>query len=237
MHQPQNVTQSRLVSVRTMDMLVALLFLGASLVVIIDSLRLGIAWKGSEGPAAGYFPFRIAVVMALASLANLVRALIDAPSGTKTFVTKDGFAKVLLIVVPLLLYVLAIGGLDTPSFSVLGIKVPALQVPALGIYLSSVIYVACFMTFIGGYRADKAIAVGVSMAIALFLLFERKFLVLLPRASWPFDSAEVPIEWAAWAVDVVVVIPAGIALFWLVTAIKIIISSSRDAIRWLLSLL
>ena len=78
----------RLISTRTMDIVVALLMLAAAAVVISDSLRLGMGWQENEGPRAGYFPFYIGLILAVSSAVNLVRALIDRRGGTKTFTTK-----------------------------------------------------------------------------------------------------------------------------------------------------
>ena len=46
-----------------------------------DSLRLGVGWRESEGPTAGYFPFYIGLFLAVASVVNLVRAWFDRAPG------------------------------------------------------------------------------------------------------------------------------------------------------------
>ena len=55
-----------------MEIVVALLLLGVCAIVIFDSTRLGFNWREGEGPAPGYFPFYIAVILGIASLINLV---------------------------------------------------------------------------------------------------------------------------------------------------------------------
>ena len=62
---------AKLVSIRTMDIAVAIALLVAAGIVIIDSVRLGVGWREAEGPTSGYFPFYIGVLLALASLVNL----------------------------------------------------------------------------------------------------------------------------------------------------------------------
>ena len=47
---------------RWMELLVAACFLGVSLLVITDSLRVGNAW-GTDGPEPGYFPFYIGCLL------------------------------------------------------------------------------------------------------------------------------------------------------------------------------
>ena len=59
---------------RVMDVVVALLLLAVCAIVIFDSTRLGFSWREGEGPAPGYFPFYIAVILGIASLVNLVSA-------------------------------------------------------------------------------------------------------------------------------------------------------------------
>ena len=53
-----------LVSIRTMDVVVAIALLAVAGIVIGDSLRLGVGWQETEGPTAGYFPFYIALILA-----------------------------------------------------------------------------------------------------------------------------------------------------------------------------
>ena len=76
-----------LVTNRTMEIAVALFLLFASAIVIMDSARLGFSWVENEGPASGYFPFYIAVLMAFASFVTLLRAVL-APGdvGSESFV-------------------------------------------------------------------------------------------------------------------------------------------------------
>ena len=48
-----------LVSIRTMEIVVAALFLLGSVIVVQDALRVGVGWAENEGPRAGYFPFYV----------------------------------------------------------------------------------------------------------------------------------------------------------------------------------
>ena len=92
MHQDESSTdEPTLVSNRTLETVVALLFLVAAAIVVYDSNRIGFGWQ-AEGPAAGFFPFWIAVGMAIASLINLAQALYDREYGEEAFVTGPAFA-------------------------------------------------------------------------------------------------------------------------------------------------
>lgn len=151
----------RLVSTRTMEIVVALLFLVVSGIVITDSIRLGMRWNEIEGPGAGYFPFYIGVMIAISSIVTLVRALIDRGSGSKTFVTTPAFRQVLAVLIPLVVYVVCVG--------------------VFGIYVSSAVYIALFMWYFGRYALPKGLAIGVIVSLALFMMFEVWFLVPLPK--------------------------------------------------------
>jgi putative tricarboxylic transport membrane protein len=157
----ENETEGkRLVSNQTMEIVIAILFLTASAIVITDALRLGISWN-FDGPAAGYFPFYIAVVMALASLVNLFQAFSNKESRQETFVTVDAVGKVLLVLVPL------------------GIYIAAIQF--IGIYVASAVYIALFMWWFGRYPSYIAAVVGLGVAFFLFMMFEVWFLTPLPK--------------------------------------------------------
>ena len=63
------------VSTRTMEIVVAVLFLVVGAIVMMDSLRIGAGWIDPDGPQAGYFPMRMGVIMSLASVVVLVQAV------------------------------------------------------------------------------------------------------------------------------------------------------------------
>jgi hypothetical protein len=156
----------RLVSNQTMEIVTSILFLTASAIVITDALRLGISWN-FDGPAAGYFPFYIAVVMGISSLINMFQAFSNKETGQETFVTREAFGKVLLVLVPLAIYVFAVG--------------------YIGIYVASAIYITVFMWWFGGYAIWKSVPVGFGISFMLFMLFEVWFLTPLPKG--PLEAA------------------------------------------------
>lgn len=156
-----------LVSYRAVDIGVALLFLVASAIVIADSVRLGFNWRPNEGPAPGYFPFYIAVVMAVASLVNLVRALPAHAAGDKLMTSVPGFLRMCAIFVPAVVFVFAIA--------------------FIGIYISAAIYIAAFMVFVGRFAIWKALAVAFGVSFISFMMFEVWFLVPLPKG--PVEAA------------------------------------------------
>lgn len=156
-----NTEETPLVSHRSMEIATALFFLLASAIVMFDSWRLGVGWKESEGPAAGYFPFYIGVFMALASLVVLFQGVVKRVGEGKTFVTREGFTSIILVLIPLIIYVGTIG--------------------YIGIYVASAVYIALFMWHFGKYSIFKGLAVGIGVSLALFAMFEIWFLVPLPK--------------------------------------------------------
>jgi hypothetical protein len=178
-----------------MDIVVALLFLLGSGIVLYDSVRLGFGWLEGEGPASGYFPFYIGLIMAVASAINLVRAVLrEEPGGEGIFVSVPAFRRVLTVLLPTLLYVALIGGfssgwvLTIPQqvAAVVGVSAQApidiaLGIPRLGIYVASAIFIFGFMVFVGRENLLKTLGVAIVVPVALFFMFEKWFLVPLPK--------------------------------------------------------
>ena len=133
----------------------------AAAVVIIDSLRVGATW-GPDGPKAGYFPFYIGCILAIAGAGIAVQALRRWKSlCAETFVTRAELKPVLTMLWPTIVYVALI--------------------VVLGIYVASAIYIGIFMLWQGKYKWPSALAVSLGVPIAMFLMFEIWFLVPLPK--------------------------------------------------------
>ena len=156
-----------LASYRTLDIAVAIFFLVVCAIVMVDSLRIGIAWKPNEGPQPGLFPFYIVVAMGIASLVNLARALPHTEEGAETAVNSVGLGRMAAIFVPAVVFVLA--------------------THFIGIYVSATIYIGAFMVFFGKFPLWKAAAVSLGIAIVNFMMFEVWFLVPLPKG--PLEAA------------------------------------------------
>ncbi len=154
-------SSSRLISVRGMEIAVALVLMAIAGVVIADSLRLGVNWRPVEGPAAGYFPFYIGLILAISSAVTMVKALVDKPAAGQTFVTRQAFSQVMAVLLPMILYIFVL------SF--------------VGIYVASAIYIALFMWHFGKYPLIKGASIGVAISLSLFVMFEIWFLVPLPK--------------------------------------------------------
>jgi hypothetical protein len=134
-------------------------FIAVGGLAIADSLRLGAGW-GSMGPEAGYFPFLIGAALIGAALVNLAGA-IRGRAQADTFVTHSQAKSVAILAVPTLVYVVAI--------------------PWLGIYLASALLAFGFLRFLGDASTLKAALSGATIAVVCFVLFDKWFLVSLPK--------------------------------------------------------
>ena len=130
-------------------------------IVIVDSVRLGFGWQEVHGPRPGYFPFYIGLIMCVASLVNAARALMVRGADNKTFVAVGQLKLVLSVLVPTMLY--------------------ALLVTWIGIYISSILFIAFFMRWLGKYPWWKVIGVSLGTAVVIYLVFEKWFKVPLPK--------------------------------------------------------
>lgn len=148
------------VSTRTMEIVVAVIFLVVGGIVMMDSLRIGAGWVDPDGPQAGYFPMRMGAIMSLASVVVLVQAVLARGSGS-AFVNRHALKQVLLVLLPAAVYVGA--------------------VTVVGMYVSSAIYIAAFMMYMGGYKWHMSAAIGLTVVLVLFFMFEIWFLVPLPK--------------------------------------------------------
>jgi len=159
-----NTNQDSVISVRAMDIITSLLFLALGLTVMVGSLKLGASW-GADGPEAGYFPFYISLIIMLSSTVTLYQAaIVNKNKKAESFVEREPFKQVMAVLLPAIVFVLG--------------------VQLIGIYVSSALYIAIFMVWLGKYPIWKAIAVSVGVSAALYLMFEFWFQVPLPHGSW-----------------------------------------------------
>lgn len=147
------------VSARGPELFVAALLAGIALLVITDSLRVGAGWA-DDGPRAGYFPFYIGLALLGASLWIALKQLLNWRR-LERFATREEAGRVLSVLGPMLMYVALIR--------------------VLGIYVASALLIAWFMTRHGRHGLPVRIAVPLGVPLVFFLVFERWFLVPLPK--------------------------------------------------------
>jgi putative tricarboxylic transport membrane protein len=154
------------VSTRVMELVIAGLFMAAGAVVMWDNWHTGARWA-EDGPQAGYFPFRVGFIMFVASGVTFVTNLIARTPDASNFVERSQLKLVLRVLVPTIVFVVL--------------------VQPLGIYVAAAIFIAFFMAWLGKYPAYKIAPVALLVPLALFLMFERWFLVPLPKG--PLEAA------------------------------------------------
>ena len=133
-------------------------------VVVLQSSRaLGSGWT-SDGPGSGYFPFYIGVILCISGAGILVQALLGKNKNTEVFVNSEQLKRVLSVLLPALVYVLA--------------------VQFIGLYLASAVYIALFMIVLGKYARIKSIITALTVNVLFFLMFEVWFKVPLFKGKF-----------------------------------------------------
>ena len=143
---------------RTADLTTAGVLLAGALLVIWDSLRLGIGW-GTDGPKSGFFPFWLAVVMITALVVIDAQAL--RRSDHVPFITRAQLRPVLKTLLPAVGYVVIM--------------------PWIGLYVASAAYMGLYMRWIGRYEWPFVLALSVGFPLVTFVVFEKWFLVPMPK--------------------------------------------------------
>jgi hypothetical protein len=143
------------------EVVVGGLFLALGLLVIADSLRLGTGWEEPYGPRPGYFPFYVGLIIAVSAAVNIARALLVARDKNKTFVQVGQLKLVLAVLVPTAIY--------------------AAAVTWLGIFVTSALFIAFFMRWLGKYAWWKVVLVSIGSVVAFYFIFDAWFQVPLPK--------------------------------------------------------
>jgi hypothetical protein len=143
---------------RSVEIGVAIATAVFGLIVISGSYRVGFTW-GPDGPRTGFFPFYIGVIIVVASLVNLVQAIMRERG--RLFAEWGQLRQVLFVVIPSAIYVAL--------------------VPWLGLYVASALLIGFFMRWIGRYGWPMVLTIGIGVPVAAFLMFEKWFLVPLPK--------------------------------------------------------
>jgi hypothetical protein len=142
------------------EVALATFLLALSVLVITDSLRVGIGWA-DDGPRSGYFPFYIGLLLAASSGWVLIGQLLRWNADRSEFATRQQFGLVVSVLIPIVIYIGAIA--------------------LLGIYLASALLIGYFMFRHGKYKAKVALPVAIGVPLVFFAVFEKWFLVPLPK--------------------------------------------------------
>jgi putative tricarboxylic transport membrane protein len=146
---------------RWVELVFGLLIAFGGGVVIYDSVRIGAQW-GIEGPQAGYFPWLTGSALALAGVWISASTLWRWKQlRGEVFVTWAKLKPVLAMLLPTIAFVILIR--------------------LLGIYVASALFISAFMMWQGHYKLLPTLGVSLGVPLVVFLLFEKWFLVPLPK--------------------------------------------------------
>jgi putative tricarboxylic transport membrane protein len=150
---------------QAVEVIVAVCLFLVGSVMMMDGQRIGMGWA-SDGPMAGYFPFRTGAIISISSVVVLLKALFGKDRHRELFVSWDCFKQVLCVLIPAFLYVLV--------------------TQFIGIYVASAVFIGGFMRAMAGFNWLKIIVVSVCITVTLFWMFEIQFMVPLPKG--PLES-------------------------------------------------
>jgi hypothetical protein len=143
---------------RAANIVTASLLLALGGLVLLDSVRMGSRW-GQDGPQSGFVPFWLAAILVVACAVNIAQAAFRPSEGP--FVGPGRLAPVLKVLLP------AVGLVVLAAY--------------LGLYVASAIYMALYMRWVGRYSWAASIGLPFAILLLTFVVFERWFLVPLPK--------------------------------------------------------
>ena len=139
-------------------------------VIIKGALEFNIGW-GDIGPEAGYFPFRVGTLIILASVVNLVRAVLRRKElAAEVFLTREQTRHVVAFAVPVI--------------ALVGVTI------GIGIYVAAALYLVFTVGYVARHRSWVTIAISVGTPLIIFVLFEYVFLT--PLLKGPLEN------WLGW---------------------------------------
>ena len=127
-------------------------------IVLFDAVRLGFGW-GPDGPRSGFFPFWLALIMVI--VCGVIFAQAYFGEREKRFVSREQFGPVLKVLWP-----------ATAAIALMHV---------IGLYVASALYMGFYMRWIGRHSWSTVCLVALGISIGSFLIFEKWFLVPMPK--------------------------------------------------------
>jgi hypothetical protein len=151
-------------TVRTAELVMAVLMALLSITFMIKSAELNIGWVPERGPGSGAWPFWLSTGMLLCCIATIVRWFTRATPesrSTESFIASTPLTMVVLTV-------LALAGL-------------LLLTPWISIYLALMLFLVFYLKVMGGHGWPSTIAITIAMPVVVFCLFEWALTISLPK--------------------------------------------------------
>ncbi|MEY2952667.1 MAG: hypothetical protein RLZZ401_754, partial [Pseudomonadota bacterium] len=111
-----------------------------------------------------YFPFYVGVILCISGVGTTYQALFGKNKNTEIFVDNEQLKRVLSVLVPAVVYVLA--------------------VQFLGLYVASAVYIALFMVILGKFSPVKSVFTALAVNTLFFFMFEVWFKVPLFKGQF-----------------------------------------------------
>ena len=143
---------------RAADLTTAVVLMAGGVLVIWDSLRLGVGW-GTDGPKSGFFRFWLGLILIVTCLVISMQAIRRADR--TAFIPRGALTPVLKVLLPATGYVLSMHW--------------------IGLYVATTLYMAVYMRWIGRFPWLSVAVVSVVVSAVTFFVFEIWFLVPMPK--------------------------------------------------------
>jgi hypothetical protein len=143
------------------EIITCLILLTIAGVVMSQAIRLGPGW-GDAGPRAGFFPFWLSVILGLSSLWILAQTVRQPSTSEGSRFFPPGAPRLVLTV-----------------FLPMAGAIALIEV--VGFYISALIYLLVYIRVTGRQSWTLTVAVAILFPLLTFLVFERWFLLPLPK--------------------------------------------------------
>ncbi len=132
-------------------------------IVMFDAVRLGWRWDPGFGPGAGYLPFYLALGILIGTsviIIKQVRQLVKEGAGDKPLIEEGGLKPILWVLVPS--------------------AVMVVLVSVVGLHFAAFLFLLFYMRVVGKIGWLECILVSVLIPVAMYITFDRLFLIPLP---------------------------------------------------------
>lgn len=152
-------------TVRTAELLMAIILALCSIGLMIKSAELNIGWIEGKGPGSGAWPFWLSAGMLITCLLTIYRWIKKVTPESRSlelYMTRDT--------------VLVVG---ISALSILGLLIGT---QLLGIYVSLIAFLIFYLRFIGRHSWALTISLAICIPFFIFCLFEIALTIPLPKA-------------------------------------------------------
>jgi putative tricarboxylic transport membrane protein len=163
------------VSVRTAELLMTLLMAAFSGYLMIKSAELPFGWIAGEGPGGGAWPFWLAAIMLICTIAMLINWVrgTSAPSqSTASFFLPGVLWGTSSVAVALFVAIGLFEGLSLGGIAIL---------PALGAYVGIFLFMVFYVGVLGRHSFATTALFSILVPVVTFLFFELALKIILPK--------------------------------------------------------